>query len=553
MHARAGLSRSRFLFGPAVVVGLGWLAAGCNAGRASVATDAGAASDALVRGEAGRDAVSLPADRGVSDDAGPVLADAAVPSLAWGACDTTSWPTGYPMPTAGVQCAAVEVPLDHADPKRGSFTLRVARQKSRSFPTGKAIFNLAGGPGGAAVTQSGTIPYAMPQALETFDLVYVDQRGTGGSGYLDCSAGYPDTKAEWIVCAGEHAKKPLGYYLTRDAADDVDFVRRRLGYAKIHLRGGSYGTRLGLEVLRRHGSVVIAAVLDGVAPPDWDFFAEVVKAGDWAVTRLVEECGKSTDCKSVAPDLGADLAARRAALKLAPRPMLVNGKTMLEDEATFVDLLTGLLDDPRLRYRVPRAIHAAAGGQHGLWNALIGEAFGVTVTDPPKSSPRGPGPLPTMRPLRRRGLGASYVAPGMHATVVCAEWWPNASGGPAALRTLAAEQLWSGSTAEYMIGFGEACSAWNVAPLPGADRAAVTSSVKTLLLSGDADLRTPPHLGDHTLKTLSAGTHLVVPYAGHSTLMVPCAAQIASDFLAADGNLAAVDTTCLKRLKPPTW
>ena len=48
--------------------------------------------------------------------------------------------------------------------------------------------------------------------------------------------------------------------------DDLDDVRAFLGYDKINIYGGSYGTRAGLVYLRQHGDRVRAAILDGVAP-----------------------------------------------------------------------------------------------------------------------------------------------------------------------------------------------------------------------------------------------------------------------------------------------
>jgi pimeloyl-ACP methyl ester carboxylesterase len=44
----------------------------------------------------------------------------------------------------------------------------------------------------------------------------------------------------------------LGQYDTLAVADDVDDIRRALGHAQLDLLGVSYGTRVVLEVVRRH-------------------------------------------------------------------------------------------------------------------------------------------------------------------------------------------------------------------------------------------------------------------------------------------------------------
>jgi pimeloyl-ACP methyl ester carboxylesterase len=50
-------------------------------------------------------------------------------------------------------------------------------------------------------------------------------------------------------CIGaNHA--PFAAYTTANAARDIDQVRRTLGYGKINVWGGSYGTRLGQAYAR---------------------------------------------------------------------------------------------------------------------------------------------------------------------------------------------------------------------------------------------------------------------------------------------------------------
>ena len=168
------------------------------------------------------DSVSLP-DAG-STDAQP---------LTRGRCETADWPDGYPPAPADLKCSTVAAPWDHAAPGGKTISLRIARQVAKSG-TGKALFYFAGGPGGTAVGSSGAIPSLLPGIEQQFDLVYVDQRGTGGSGRMECKAGYPQTAQEWIACGKDHAGTDLSHHLTTDAAHDVDWVRRRLGYDKIH-------------------------------------------------------------------------------------------------------------------------------------------------------------------------------------------------------------------------------------------------------------------------------------------------------------------------------
>jgi pimeloyl-ACP methyl ester carboxylesterase len=469
-------------------------------------------------------------------------------ALSWHPCDPANWPAEFPTPGSEVECTEVVAPAHHDQPGDGkTVTLRVARQKSKAFPSGKAVFQIAGGPGGSSVWQSGVIPKYLPTLLDAFDLVYVDQRGTGGSSYLGCMSGYPATEDEWIACASEHHGDDLDHVLTVDAADDLDFVRQRLGYDKIYLRGGSYGTRLGLEYLRRHDANVVAAVLDGLYPPDIDSYGESIPATDRGVARLVSDCNASASCKAAVPDLLTDLQTRRAALKASPRPISIGGQADVEDETTFLQALEFSVYDAYYYFRVPRAIHAALAGDNSGWNAILSDGFGAKVTDGASDPPPRRAPLRIKR--RFPGHGLDYVAPGTFETVECAEYVPN-SMGIDALKAIAAKTTWGAGT---YVDRADACKAWSVMPVSAALRTAVTSSAKVLLLNGDLDLNTFPEWGARAAKTLPNSASLTIPYATHSTMSIPCVGTIIGAFLAADGAMGMVDTSCVAALPQPAW
>jgi pimeloyl-ACP methyl ester carboxylesterase len=523
----------------------------CNQGLTCLSGVCVSMPGADAGGDPGSDGL-VPLDRSVADSS----SDTAPPPLVWHACDTTDWPAEFPKPVAGVECTTIDVPFDYIQPAGKTFSLQVGRQKSKFFPTGKAVFQLAGGPGGSSVTQSGIIPLYMPKLLNSFDLIYVDRRGTGGSGYLDCSAGYPQTKQEYIKCAAEHTDKDLNHYLTVDAAHELEAVRRALGYDKIYLRGGSYGTRLGLEYLRQHESSIASVVLDGLDTPDWDFFGQMTVKIDQGIALLVQSCAKDASCTALVPDLAGDLKKRRDALHAAPRKILAGGQPYLEDEEMYVTALGALLADDYWRFSVPRAIHQAVQGDNAQWDKLLSDLFGTSITDgasDPAPKSKAPAVILPLRLQPRFFRGArSYVAPGIYIAVTCAENWPNAPG-VAGLTALGAKQVWGPYEANSMIDLGEACSSWNVTPLEGTLRQPVQSSVKVLLLSGGIDIITPPSVADQAAKTLSHATHLIFPETTHSIMRIPCAGQIISDFFAAEGEMTKVDTSCLKSLPAPAW
>src|SRR5256885_600345 len=66
----------------------------------------------------------------------------------------------------------------------------------------------------------------------------------------------------------------LARYDTAAAADDLDDVRRALDLTQWNVLGTSYGSRLALELMRRHPAGLRSVTLDSVWPPDADPIAE---------------------------------------------------------------------------------------------------------------------------------------------------------------------------------------------------------------------------------------------------------------------------------------
>ncbi len=76
--------------------------------------------------------------------------------------------------------------------------------------------------------------------------------------------------------------------------DDLDDVRAHLGYDRINLYGGSYGTRAALVYVRQHGARVRSMVLDGVAPTDMRIPLFAARDAQRALDKLLVglRCGR---------------------------------------------------------------------------------------------------------------------------------------------------------------------------------------------------------------------------------------------------------------------
>src|SRR4030095_13394287 len=160
------------------------------------------------------------------------------------------------------RCGTLSLPENPDAPEGTKIRLRyavvpaVARQKAPD-----PIFVLAGGPGQAATRAAAGILPLFRQLNATRDIVFVDQRGTGGSNALECerppanaplaqSFDLARTRARLADCL-RRQRADLAQYATWIATRDVDAVRAALGAQQVNLWGGSYGTRAALEYLRQ--------------------------------------------------------------------------------------------------------------------------------------------------------------------------------------------------------------------------------------------------------------------------------------------------------------
>ena len=83
----------------------------------------------------------------------------------------------------------------------------------------------------------------------------------------------------------------LAAYNTDENAADVNDLRETFGYEKIILVGGSYGSHLGLHVMRKYPDIVDRAILYGIEGPDhtWDVPSEKLEV----LKRIAQEAEAS--------------------------------------------------------------------------------------------------------------------------------------------------------------------------------------------------------------------------------------------------------------------
>lgn len=188
------------------------------------------------------------------------------------------------------ECSSYEVPLDYAEPGRGTITLKMLKAPARDQKAklGALLVN-PGGPGASAQDYAaGGSSYWGRPLLRNYDIIGVDPRGVAASDPVDCvtdsqldeiiaSDPTPDTPAEWkhddrlnqMFFGGCMKRDPevATHMSTEEAARDMDVLRGILGEAKLTYFGASYGTFLGGTYADLFADHVGRMVLDGAIDP----------------------------------------------------------------------------------------------------------------------------------------------------------------------------------------------------------------------------------------------------------------------------------------------
>lgn len=401
------------------------------------------------------------------------------------------------------------------------------------------LFFLAGGPGQGAAKLARIVREMFRRVQTDRDIVLVDQRGTGTSNPLNCdqeddgddtletTIESPDqTLARLKACMAKYDAN-LTQYTTPVAMDDLDDVRAFLGYDRINLYGGSYGTRAALVYMRQHGDRVRSAILDGVAPPDMRLPLFFPRDSQRAFDLLVKDCAADDGCNKAYPNLGARMTALMERLEKNPPTVTVTNprtgrKADMKIEARMLaGIVVFALYVPTASALVPAIVEA---GERNDFQSLL--ALGSI----------GDG-----------GGNESNMSIGMQLSVICAEDAPRNT--PEDLARESQSTLFG----KYVMAIQtQACTFWPRGVVPPSFYEPVTSSIPTLLLSGQLDPVTPPAWAEQVAATLSNAKHVVIPGSGHTAGSTGCGQRIMRDFIE-QGSAQAVDTSCAARVQRPPF
>ena len=424
---------------------------------------------------------------------------------------------------------------ERPSPKGGrTIGLHVVTIPARSSPRRPdPVFVLAGGPGQGAASLAPILIGGLAALNRDRDLVFMDQRGTGRSHPLVCSAAAGGTASllktlfdSSLVAACRQRLQSvadLTAYGAPQVVADIEMVRRALGLQQLNFHATSYGTRVALEYLRLHPRSVRSAILVGAAPMEMRVPLSYARDAQSAIDALTRDCAADPACAPLGPvNANAEAVVRRAAA----------GRL----RATITDPATGA------RQAVaPTRTWIADVIRHELYSAFTAAGLPAAL----REAAGGDATTLVTRGLDRRRALDAQIALGVLLSATCSEdvrFIDRATIGRVTAGTFMGDTR--------VVDQVRACALWPVASLPPGFGSIPPSSVPVLLLSGANDPATGPGWAAAVAKRLRNAQHVIVPYAGHGfdgLRNAQCVNRIQEDFVRRAAPVADV-ASCLRSI-----
>lgn len=407
--------------------------------------------------------------------------------------------------TVEVEAGSLRVPAHRARPGGAEYELPFYRIRSTAAEPGSPIFLLAGGPGASWLDRlEQREPFEEVQLYRSVaDVILFDQRGGGRSRpVLRCEGSEPvpidrtldmaevATSMRRLSVACRDRLTADGVQLdgltTLESVADVDALRAALGYERMTLVGGSYGSHLALALMRRFPDRIDRVVLHGVEGLDhtWDD-----PAAKWATLERIAAAAEADPAlRGEIPEGGLLAALRTVIRRLERKPAEVVVRHAGEDVTVVVDAAL---------VRLVASAQAGRRGHADAWPRMILELY------------RGDYERLARNRLRNRTLRLDTP---MHYMMDCASGVsPERAARYAA--DPAAEVL-----GDINLEYRAVCAAWRAPDLGAAFRAPVASDIPTLIVHGTWDTSTPLSNAREVASTLSDVRLVEVEEGGHGAL-----------------------------------
>lgn len=430
----------------------------------------------------------------------------------------------------------IEVPENRNDPNSRTLELvyKVLKAKNPDS-TNAPIVYLQGGPGVATLIMEEF--WADHPLRNDRDIVLMDQRGTGASGANCINIG----DAMFAVMAKDYnleqdyeatvnllaeCKKKIQQngvdlegYNSRENAADFEDLRKALGYKKWNLYGVSYGSRLGLTIMRDFPKSVRSAILLGVYPPQSNLFGDRVRSIEKSLLTVFQKCEDNKDCNSRYSNLKERLQEVLLKMETEPFRFDYNGNPFVLNSHDAFALLFVSLYDRHTIGNIPLYIEALENNDS----------------------------KPVIEFIRSLESFYSLFNLPMNYSVDAYEELPffDESDLDKAIEQSEFESAFS----FYNLGV-KLLSDWHSYRATNIENQPVVSKIPTLMLSGSLDQVTPPSNATRALKYLTNGYEVIFLDESHNFLN-PCLFEITEEFI--NNPNQKPEISCSSERKPIEW
>ena len=413
-----------------------------------------------------------------------------------------------------------------ARPDGRRISLRIAVIPAARQPSEGALFFLEGGPGGAASDKLPEVDQLLGKIAAARDIVFVDQRGTGGSHPLRCPRRVVSIEdnaavAKYVRSCFAHVGAEARFYTTAPAMDDIEAVRRALGYGRIDVFGGSYGATAAQIYLRLHPRSVRTLVLDGASLLGVHVYELFAPNAERALQGQLARCAAAPLCGRAFTRTRAELTSL---LARGPRRTTAYGRKITVDAEAVAATVHALSLDSGGAALIPGVVERAA---HGDYTSLA-RAYVDRVG--PDLDPR------------------TQLA--MALEIQCSEPW--ARFDPAAVRRFGAGSYFTHVSLARATLLAQACRYVPRGVVPRDSERLVRSEVPVLFLAGSDDPQDPASNLRGRLALFPNSTVLVVRGGAHGVIEDGCVPLVVAQFIG-EGTARGLDTACVGRFSPPPF
>jgi len=421
-----------------------------------------------------------------------------------------------------ISCTKMEAPLDYNSPEGEKIIIHAAVVPAKSAQAADDPFVIfAGGPGQASGEFGPFVSMAFHAIRQNRDILLIDQRGTGKSNPLRCVFETLEDQLLEPRLAAEKCRADFDidvrHFTLENLVRDIDGIRTGLGYDKLNLWGGSYGTKSATHYLKRYPEHVRSIIVDGVLPADKSLFLSAPASAEKAFAALVRDCQMSATCAAAFPDFRAQVEslisqAKAGELKFKGADPLSGAYVEFDIEYEMaVEAIRSSLYNPDAAAMMPYIVSQAHEGNYA----------------------------PLMASLLNGAAMADSMYMGATMSLLCGEDVAVISKGQA---VAAGAGSFAGD--HYYRIWASYCEGWDyIIPDTPDFFDLVESDVPALALSGSLDPVTPPALAEHWLQGFRNGRHIVVPGTGHNTSYVACMPELMAEFISTL-DAKSLDASC---------